>query len=265
MMRACPTAAPTAAPAECPHARPYVRVPAPAAAAAAAAAYQVDTSQVVFTCTTTVAGEVTTEDKTAGDATPIVFAGQNFYIGSVASTVPTPTPIISNICFPAGTPIQTDQGRIPIEQIDVRINTIGQKAIRHITQTVTLDQYLILFLKNSLGRNCPSANTIMTKDHQIEYNGQLVPAERFLNFSREVKKVKYSGEILYNVLLAQHGIMTVNGLQCETLHPENLIAKLYTCNMRETTKQKLIITMNESLHQRDLSTYKQVVNLLHHS
>ena len=228
----------------------------------AKAPYQVDPSQVVFTCTTTVAGQVTTVDKPAGAITPIVFAGQNFYIGSVASTVPIP---ISNICFPAGTPIQTDQGCIPIEKLDPTRHTLAGQAIRHITQTVTLDQYLILFLKNSLGRNYPSANTIMTKDHQIEFNGQLVPAYRFLNFSPEVKKVKYSGEILYNVLLATHSTMVVNNLVCETLHPENLIAKLYTCNMRETTKQKLILTMNESLHQRDLSTYKQVVNLLHHS
>jgi len=228
----------------------------------AQAPYQVDPSQVVFTCTTTVAGQVSAVDKPAGDATPIVFAGQNFYIGSVASTVPipTPTPIISNICFPAGTPIQTDQGCIPIEKLDPTRHTLAGQTIRHITQTVTLDKYLILFLKNSLGRNYPSANTIMTKDHQIEFNGQLVPAERFLNVSREVKKVKYSGEILYNVLLKQHGTMTVNGLLCETLHPENLIAKLYRKNLSAEEKNRTIVIMNESLQNRDLLTYKKSIN-----
>jgi surface protein len=169
-------------------------------------------------------------------------------------------PIISNICFPAGTPIQTDQGVLPIEHIDVRKNTIGQKAIRHITQTVTLDQYLICFEKNSVARNVPTKRTLMTKDHQLLFNGQLVPAERFLNFSREVKKVKYSGEILYNVLMDTHNTMTVNGLQCETLHPENLIAKLYRKHLSAEERHRTICIMNESLQQRDLLTYKKSIN-----
>jgi hypothetical protein len=40
-----------------------------------------------------------------------------------------------------------------------------------------------------------------------------------------VIKVKYSGELLYNVLLEQHSTMKVNNILCETLHPENAIAK----------------------------------------
>jgi len=67
----------------------------------------------------------------------------------------------------------------------------------------------------------------MSKDHQILYKGQYVPAYRFLNFSKKVTKVKYSGEILYNVLMKEHGIIEVNNLMCETLHPDNRIAKLY--------------------------------------
>ena len=67
----------------------------------------------------------------------------------------------------------------------------------------------------------------MTKDHLIMFQDQLVPAYRFLEFSREIKKVTYSGQVLYNVLLATHGMMIVNNMVCETLHPANKIAKLY--------------------------------------
>jgi uncharacterized repeat protein (TIGR03803 family) len=173
-----------------------------------------------------------------------------------------PQPVITNICFPAGTPITTDQGVLPIDQLDTRVHTIRGQVIRHITQTLTGDPYLICLEKDALGRNVPTQRTIMSKEHQIEFNGQLVPAERFLNFSREVKKVKYTGEILYNVLLAQHGTMTVNGLQCETLHPTNLIAKLYTKKMPATEREAIIIQMNTSLQKKDFVGYKNAIQKL---
>ena len=135
--------------------------------------------------------------------------------------------LTSNICFPAGTPIKTDQGSVNIESLDTAIHTIRGQPILFITQTVTLDKYLIGFRKNAIGRNIPSQATIMSKDHKIEYEGQMVPAYRFLNVSSEVKKVKYNGEILYNVLLADYGRMEVNNMVCETLHPENNILKYF--------------------------------------
>jgi ornithine carbamoyltransferase len=67
----------------------------------------------------------------------------------------------------------------------------------------------------------------MSKDHCVAIKGQLVPAYRFLDHSDRIKKVTYSGEVLYNVLLAEHGVMEVNNMLCETLHPANLIAKIY--------------------------------------
>ena len=168
---------------------------------------------------------------------------------------------VSNICFPAGTPIQTDQGIINIEKIDTNINTINGETIQYITQTVTLDKYLIRFEKNSLERNIPNQTTVMSKDHQIEFQGKLVPAYRFLDVSSEVKKVKYSGEILYNVLMGKHSRVNVNGLVCETLHPENIIAQLYN-NYSEGERYTIITQMNEALGKRDALMYKEVVNKL---
>jgi hypothetical protein len=37
----------------------------------------------------------------------------------------------------------------------------------------------------------------------------------------------YMGEYVYNVLLKEHSRMNVNGLWCETLDPENDVAKFY--------------------------------------
>jgi len=173
-----------------------------------------------------------------------------------------PTPI-SNICFPAGTPVQTDQGLIHIDDIDPRTHTINNQPILHITKTTTLDNYLISFEKNSLERNIPSRKTLMTKDHKIRFEGNLVPAYRFLDYSDKVKKVKYSGEILYNVLLAEYDTINVNNLECETLHPDNIIAKLY---MRELKEQpRLICQLNSSLENKDFASYTEVVHRLTHN
>ena len=169
---------------------------------------------------------------------------------------------ISNICFPAGTPIKTDQGIINIEQIDTQIHTINRQPIRHITQTTTLDKYLISFEKNCLNRNVPNKKTIMTKDHKIEFEGKMVPAERFLNFSSDVKKVKYNGEILYNVLLENYSKININNIMCETLHPDNIIARLYTTNYTDDERYKLIFDLNDSLKQCDFINYKTIVNKL---
>jgi hypothetical protein len=67
----------------------------------------------------------------------------------------------------------------------------------------------------------------MSKDHKVEYNGDLVPVYRLLDYFADVKKVKYSGELLYNVLLAEYGTMSVNNLTCETLEPTSPIACVY--------------------------------------
>jgi len=175
----------------------------------------------------------------------------------------TPMPIpIANICFPAGTPVQTDQGLINIEAIDTHLHTIHSQPILHITRTTTLDKYLISFEKNSLNCNCPSQKTVMTKDHKIEFAGRMVSAYRFLDFSDQVKKVKYSGETLYNILLANHGTINVNNLTCETLHPENIIAKLYKANYNDVERATLIYNLNTSLQNKDVGSYKELLNQL---
>ena len=182
-------------------------------------------------------------------------------LGISDTSLPTPTPI-SNICFPAGTPVQTDQGILAIDTLHPQTHTINNQSILHITKTTTLDPYLISFDKNSLERNIPSRKTLMTKDHKIMFQGKLVPAYRFLDYSDKVKKVKYSGETLYNVLLAEHSTINVNNLICETLHPDNIIAKLY---MRKEDIRPLVCQLNSSLENKDFDSYSDVVHRLTHN
>jgi len=87
---------------------------------------------------------------------------------------------ISNVCFPAKTPITTDQGIIPIEQINPLKHTIRNKQIVAITQTITEDKYLVCFEKNALGNNIPCEKTIISKNHLIMNKGKMIMAKDFI-------------------------------------------------------------------------------------
>jgi len=180
--------------------------------------------------------------------------------GNRVMTAPA-TLLISNVCFPAGTPITTDQGNIPIEKINPDNHTIRNKKIISVTQSINTTNFLICFEKHALGNNIPSQKTRMTKEHEIFYKGKMVPALYFIiNKYENVYKVKYNGEILYNVLLENHDKMLVNNLICETLSPENNVAKLYnifkTCNFEE--KEMLIKEYNKIALKKNKFTEKQL-------
>jgi hypothetical protein len=169
-------------------------------------------------------------------------------------------PPISNICFPAGTPITTNQGNIYIEQLNPNIHTIRNKKIEGITQTITQDKFLVCFDKDAIGPNIPSQKTIISKNHCIFYKGELIQAKDFIGKFENVKKIKYTGEVLYNVLMEEHDKMIVNNLICETLDPENCIAKLYKVLQTLNPKQQeeLIKKLNEYAIKNNIFTSKKI-------
>ena len=133
--------------------------------------------------------------------------------------VPVPT------CFPAGTPVQTDQGVTAIDQLIPGEHTLRGKSIFAITQTRPLQKHIVCFEKDSIGKNVPSQQTLCSKEHKVLYQGEMIKARDLVDMCKNVKKVSYNGEGLYNVLLEKHGKMLVNNMICETLHPENIAAK----------------------------------------
>jgi hypothetical protein len=178
-----------------------------------------------------------------------------------------PVPPISNICFPAGTPVNTDQGIIPIEKINPNIHTINKKPIVDIIRTIYNDKYLIGFKKNAISINCPSQFTVMTKNHKIIWQGRKLEAESFLYRYENVVKVKYSGQILYNVLMEEHSEMVINNMVCETLDPNNTVAKLYkrtskyTANDRYKISKFIAESVNNTKFDKN-KTYKNIIKKL---
>lgn len=167
---------------------------------------------------------------------------RNFTINGIVYTEP-----ISNICFPAGIPITCNQGNIPIEKINPDIHTIRNKKIVGITKTITQDEYLVCIEKDALGTNVPSQKTIISKNHNLLYKGNMRQAKEFVGLNDKVYKINYRKEVLYNVLMEEPDKMVVNNLICETLDPINGIAKLYRVLQKLNPKEQnyLINKYNE--------------------
>jgi len=178
------------------------------------------------------------------------------YTGYVTTLSGSPFPPhpMSGSCFIAGTNILTDQGTIPIEKIDKNINTINNKQILAITQTIyTASDYLVVFEKDSLGDNIPSEKTVVTKEHGIYLkNDQFFRAKLLLDNLDNVYKYDYDGEILYNVLMEEHSKIVANNMICETLKPTHELAKLfYDCNgLSDIEKNKIIEEHNKKYVNR---------------
>jgi hypothetical protein len=88
---------------------------------------------------------------------------------------------------------------------------------------------LIKIGRNAFGKNIPNQETIMTEEHEILYKNIFVHAYELLNrgISKNITRIRYTGETLYNILMETHDVVLANNMPVETLHPENLIAKLY--------------------------------------
>jgi hypothetical protein len=173
-------------------------------------------------------GSITNFAWATSDSEPwgLLIYGEKLYLSSVNNGTIDQFDLVppSNICFPAGTPIQTDQGIVPIHKIIAGKHTLDKKPIRHVTKTTISEEYLVCFKKDAFKENCPSEKTVMTKQHKVFYDGEMKEADAFIN-GTTVYKAKYSGEILYNILLDEPYFMRVNNLICETLHPDNMVAK----------------------------------------
>jgi len=159
--------------------------------------------------------------------------------------IPDPPVPIAPICFPAGTPVLTDQGYIEIDKIEPSSNTINGRPIIAVTKTISPSNRLVCFEKNSLGYNIPNRTTYVSTEHCIVYRNKLIEAHKFVNRKRRVYYIKYNGKYLYNILMNGHYSMIVNNIKVETLNPRNIIAKLYTNGYNADYKIELINRINK--------------------
>ena len=171
------------------------------------------------------------------------------------STPPPAAP--APICFPAGTPVTTDQGNIPIEKLKSHIHTIRGKSIVAITQTRSLKKHIVSIEKDALVKNVPSQTTHISKNHKVFFEGQMVKARDLVDVCEHVHFIPYNGEILYNVLLEKDGKMMINNLICETLSPKNIMALISRMN-EGSEKNEKIRKITSIINKNDAVGYKKL-------
>ena len=164
------------------------------------------------------------------------------FITTLQTGPPSEPPTIP-ICFPAGTPVETDQGEIAIEKINCKKHTIKGKKIVAITKTITMEDSIVCIEKDALGTNVPSQKTLISRNHKLLYNKEMIKAKHLVEQVEGVYNKNYNGEVLYNVLLETHEKMIVNNLIVETLDPTNIIAQLYNGSRNEEKKNNIIKTI----------------------
>ena len=100
-------------------------------------------------------------------------------------------------------------------------------------------------------QNIPNERIIISKNHKILYNNKFIKALDLPN----VNKIPYNGEILYNVLLEENGVMIVNNVICETLNINNVIAHLYNSSNIDKITMLLNKTTNMDEYKKIALTY----------
>ena len=181
--------------------------------------------------------------------------------GKTGVTFVPPTPI-SPICFPARTPILTDQGNIAISKLNPKIHTIRGKKIVAISQTISLDKHIISIEKDAIAKNIPCNTTQISKDHKLLYKGVMTKAIDLVGVCKGVSEIHYNGEILYNVILQKYDRMVINNLICETLHPSHMIAKIITSNNNQVGKNQLFAKLNRIILKNDIPAFKKLYTAL---
>ena len=164
------------------------------------------------------------------------------------------------ICFPAGTPVKTDQGIIAIDKLNPNINTIRGNKIVAITKSRPMQNHIISIKKNAFAKNIPSALTQISKEHKLLYKGKMVKARDLIGVCKGVSKTPYNGEILYNVLLKQHDKMVVNNLICETLDPKNIVAMIINRKLKQSDVNRLYAKLENIMVTDDIPAYKKLLN-----
>ena len=161
------------------------------------------------------------------------------------------------ICFPKGTPVTTNQGEMSIEDIIPGVHTIRGRKITAITCTQSNTSDIVLIKKHALGKNVPCASTQISNHHRVFYKGKMVKASDLVNMCEGVIKTPYNGETLYNVVMRKHDKMMVNNLICETLHPDNVMARICAGDYTHREKVELCNMLKRIGKTNDYNAYNK--------
>lgn len=167
------------------------------------------------------------------------------------------------ICFVEDTMVTTDQGDIRIDALQPHFHSINKQTILAVTRTRYLDDSLVFFKKHSFSRNVPDRDTTMSLDHKVYYSGRSLTARTFAEHSVG-KFVKYDGATLFNVVLeGDTHCMVVHNMLVESLHPDNLAARLILTKWINPCRESILSEINECVENADRERFNALCKQLH--
>ena len=116
----------------------------------------------------------------------------------------------SAICFHKDTIIQTDQGEFLIKNLNCK-NTINGKKIIYLIKSPIKPSQLVKIEPHAFGKNKPSKEILITKNHTILINNKNNPIYYYIN-NKSVKLVNNKDDV-YNIMVYQTKNIKINGLQ----------------------------------------------------
>jgi len=156
--------------------------------------------------------------------------------------------VSNEICFHEDTIINTDQGEVKIKDIK-SFHTIEGHEIIYLVKSDIKHKQLVLIKKNAFGRELPSRDTILTRNHHIFVNNKFTQAHRIVD-NKNVFIVDNKNSDVYNIILLNKKFIKVNNIFMDVLGIDDLYLKIL--------KQKL--KNGENYHEAAFSK-ETMVNL----
>ena len=156
--------------------------------------------------------------------------------------------VSNEICFHEDTIINTDKGEVKIKDIK-SFHTIEGHEIIYLVKSDIKHKQLVLIKKNAFGRELPSRDTILTRNHHIFVNNKFTQAHRIVD-NKNVFIVDNKNSDVYNIILLNKKFIKVNNIFMDVLGIDDLYLKIL--------KQKL--KNGENYHEAAFSK-ETMVNL----
>lgn len=120
----------------------------------------------------------------------------------------------------AQTPILTDQGLIDIDQITPD-NSIEGVNVKEVISYENSDFQMVLFKKDSIGRNIPNQDTLLSQNQDIYLSKHLLKVKHLINNKDITKKVMETQKV-YDIIMKQSKPfkLRVNNTLIETMTPK---------------------------------------------
>lgn len=168
----------------------------------------------------------------------IVFGGAEFLVSNN-----------NEICFHEDTLIDTDQGKIKIKNLK-SFHTIDNSNVLYLIKSDTKYQELVLIKHNAFDFNKPNTDIILTKNHLININNEIIPVHKLINNNTVIKIRNKNNSSVYNMILLNKNFINIGNL------------KLNVIGISEKSNQLLDISKEKGVESLDLKFSKNtIINL----